>query len=107
MVIWNDEAKNDLIDILFALITWEKHKPLSLDEAESYVSDIRKKGDAICMLKAHSPARYKMHTIYGEKVFRYDRNKHTQWYIIYDWDDKNKIAYINKIINNYMTISEM
>jgi plasmid stabilization system protein ParE len=105
MVIWSNEAQNDLIDILFALITWEKHKPLSLEEADAYIEDIRKKSDAICKKQFHSDTRYDAHKAYGEKVYRYDRYKHTQWYIIYDWDDVNKIAVINRIINNYMTIS--
>lgn len=29
----------------------------------------------------------------------------TQWYVIYDWDKDSHVAYVNKIINNYMTVS--
>ena len=105
MVIWNDLASEDLSDILFALITWKKHKPLSLREGKNYVRDIRKVGDSICKKKFHSDARYETHKVYGAKAYRYDRYKHTQWYIIYDWDDINKIARINGVISNYMTVS--
>jgi len=35
-------------------------------------------------------------------VHRFDKNKRTQWYYIYDIDEKGDI-YINKIISNYLT----
>ena len=105
MVIWSEESKSDLRDILFALITWEKHKPLTLASARAYVKEIRKMGDSINKLPYHSNAAYNDHRAYGAKVCRYKRNPKTTWYIIYNWDEVNKIAYINKIMSNHLTIS--
>ena len=105
MVTWSEESKQDLEDILYALITWEKHKPLTLEGARAYIKDIRKAGDSIPKLLSHTNTTYEDHRAYGAKVCRYKRNPKTTWYIIYNWDEVNKIAYINKIMNNYMTVS--
>jgi hypothetical protein len=105
MVIWSEESINDLEDILFALITWEKHKPLTLDAAKLYVEDVERMGNSIPKLLSHTNSTYDDHRAYGTKVCKYKRNPRTTWYIIYDWDEVNKIAYINKIMNNYMTVS--
>jgi len=106
MVYYSKTAENDLHDILIGLATWKKIS-LSFEEAERYVRDIRKIGDTICKLSFHSNARYEIHRTYGEKICRYMRSKQTQWYIIYDWDEINKIAYVNKIMSNHTTVSEI
>jgi len=93
MVYYSKTAEDDLYDILIGLATWKKIS-LSFKEAEKYVRDIRKAGDAICKLSFHSNARYGIHRTYGEKTYRYARSRQTQWYIIYDWDEVNKIAYV-------------
>ena len=105
MVIWNEGARTDLATILVALITWKKHASVSLEEADKYIEDIEKTGNAICKLSFHSNAIYDTHKVYGNKVYRYERNKRTQWYIIYNWDKINKIAYVNKIVSNYHTVA--
>ena len=102
MVIWTEDAREDIENILFALITWEKHQPLSLEEADNYIEDIRRAGNKLDKLSLHTNARYETHKAYGEKVYRYDRNKRTQWYIVYDWDEITKIVCMNRIISNYM-----
>ena len=104
MVYYNETAENDLHDILIGLATWKKIS-LSFNEATNYVKDIRKAGDSICKLSYHQNATYASHRVYGEKVHRYKRNAGTMWYFIYDWDEINKTAYINKIMSNHLTIS--
>ena len=104
MVIWSETAESDLMDILYALITWKKHKPLTLEAADLYIEDIRKAGDRICTLSYHQNATYTSHRVYGTKVYRYKRNASTMWYLIYDWDEVNSVAYVNKIMSNYLTI---
>ena len=104
MVIYNDTSRNDFIDILYGLATWKKH-PLEFEHACSYVDDIKEAADDICTKTAHRNCTYQTHKKYGEKVFTYRRNKNTQWYVIYDWDKDGHVAYVNKIINNYMTVS--
>lgn len=83
MVIWSETSKNDLRDILYALITWKKHKPLSVSGAKIYIRDLRKAGDSICKLSYHPNATYESHRIYGKKVHRYKRSTNTMWYLIY------------------------
>jgi hypothetical protein len=39
MVIWSETSKNDLRDILYALITWKKHKP-RLFRAQKFTLEI-------------------------------------------------------------------
>jgi hypothetical protein len=102
MVYYSIIAKDDLKKILWGLANWEKH-PLEYEHAASYVSDIRKDADTICKKRYHQNCVYKQHLNYGEKVHVYKRNVQTQWYIIYNWDAVNEIAYVVKILNNYLT----
>ena len=106
MVIWSKTAENDLMDILYALISWKKHKPLSLEAARLYIEDIAKAGNNICKLSYHQNATYESHRVYGNKVHRYKRSASTMWYIIYDWNEVKKIAYVNKIMSNYLTVGD-
>ena len=103
MVIWSRTARNDLMDILYALITWKKHTPLSLSAAKTYVRDMEKAGNSICTLSYHQNVTYESHRVYGNKVYRYKRSATTMWYLIYDWDEINNVAYVNKIMSNYLT----
>jgi hypothetical protein len=102
MVYYSSVAEDDFVEILNGLATWKKH-PLSYAHAMQYVSDIRKESDAICIKAVHKNCIYEQHLNYGEKVHVYKRNAKTQWYIIYDWDAVNGIAYVLKILNNYLT----
>jgi hypothetical protein len=102
MVYYSNVAKDDLKIILWGLANWKKH-PLEYEHAASYVSDIRKEADKICTNNFHQDCRYEQHLKYGEKVYVYKRNMQTQWNIIYDWDNVNKIAYVLKILSNHLT----
>ncbi len=104
MVCYSDVFIEDLQNLLYKLANWKKH-PLGFEHAANYVRDIRTAADDICTKTAHRNCTYQTHKKYGEKVFTYRRNKNTQWYVIYDWDKDSHVAYVNKIINNYMTVS--
>lgn len=102
MVVYSQTAKQDLIDILYGLLTWEIHE-LTLEYCEKYVDDIVDIIDTIDKRSIHRNCIFELHKQYGEKCFSYKRNTRTQWYFIYDWDKVKKIAYLNKIISNYLT----
>jgi hypothetical protein len=103
MVLYSDEAKEDLRNILWGLANWKKH-PLGHEHAMQYVDDIQAEADKIDKLYHHFDAHYPIHLLYGHKVHNYRRNRNTVWYMIYDWDAIDRIAYLNKIMNNYQTI---
>jgi hypothetical protein len=102
MVYYSNTAKDDLKNILWGLVNWEKHM-LEYNHAASYISDIRKDADTICIKYFHQNCRHQQHLNYGEKIHIYKRNSQTQWYIIYNWDAVNEIAYVVKILNNHIT----
>jgi plasmid stabilization system protein ParE len=102
MVLYSNAAKQDLEDILYGLIYWERH-PLSVEHALQYVDDIKDNADTICKKPYHIDARYLTHKRYGSNVHTYRRNQHTQWYMIYDWNSLYRVALVNKILNNHLT----
>lgn len=104
MVFYSQTAKQDLIDLLYGLITWEKHT-LSIEHTERYVDDIVDVIETISTKILHRNCKQISHLKYGKKIFSYKRNKNTTWYYIYNWDKENKIAYINKIMNNHVSAS--
>ena len=102
MVYYSQQADIDLCDILIGLQQWGKH-PLTYEHASEYVDDITDECDNLDNKHYHFPAEYPEHLEYGEYVFAYKRNPRTTWYVIYDIDNKENI-YIQKIINNHLTI---
>ena len=104
MVYYSQQAIDDLHDILWGLANWKKH-PLDFEHARQYVLDIQHEADTICTKLYHQNCSFEQHKRYGEKVHIYSRNYQTQWYIIYDWESLNRVAFVNKIINNHLTIN--
>ena len=102
MVYYSRTAEDDFVEILNGLAVWKKH-PLGHKHAMQYISGIREKADKICMKSFHRNCSYEQHRMYGEKIHIYKRNPQTQWYIIYNWDDVNRTAYVVKILNNHLT----
>lgn len=102
MVYYSYEAVNDFSNILIGLANWEKH-PLEYEHAMQYVSDIRKDSDLICKKSYLRNCVYSLHKKYGDKIHVYKRNSQTQWNIIYNWNALGRIAFVNKILNNYLT----
>jgi hypothetical protein len=102
MVLYSSLAEEDFANILTGLAVWKKH-PLGYEHAMEYVSDIRQEADTICKKSHHFKAELNLHKKFGAMVHIYQRNRQTQWYIIYLWDAVNRVAYITKIINNYLS----
>jgi len=103
MVYYSEQADNDLDEILEGLLTWQKHS-LTREFCLDYVSDLIDICDSLDNKRFHINTVYNIHKRYGEKVHKYFRNQNTTWYIIYDIDSNNDV-FVNKIINNYMTVS--
>ena len=103
MVFYSTQADDDLDEILEGLLNWKKFT-LTRDFCLSYISDLVDVCDSLDTVTIHIKTVYETHKRYGEKVYKYSRNKSTTWYIIYDIDLYNNV-YINKIISNHLTIS--
>jgi len=102
MVYYSKQADSDLDEILEGLLSWKKHT-LTREFCLDYVSDIITVCDSLDTKTYHFDVVYEIHKHYGKKVHKYSRNNATTWYIIYDVDLLNNI-YINKIINNHLTV---
>ena len=102
MVYYSKQADDDLDEILEGLLTWKKHT-LTREFCMSYVLDIIDVCNNLDTQMVHLDTSYETHKRYGKKVHKYSRNKNTIWYVIYDIDLDNNV-YINKIINNYLTV---
>jgi hypothetical protein len=102
MVLFSPTAEDDLVSIVNGLAMWGKH-PLGYDHAMRYVAEIRTAADYICQKSFHAPTVSPVHKLYGSKIHTYRRNKHTHWYIIYNWNAATSIAYVTKILNNFTT----
>jgi len=104
MIYLNSRAEDDLVSILLGLLTWKKHF-IELEHAKSYINDIRKECLSLATKNHHFNATFANHKRFGKKVHTYNRNKNTQWYIIYNIDIHGNI-FINHITSNHTTISE-
>jgi len=102
MVIYSEQFSEDLENLLYGLITWEKH-PLNPEHAQLYVENIINIVDTLDTKTFHKNAVYTAHLRFGSKVFVYNRNKQTTWYIIYDIDIHRNV-YVNKIMSNHLTV---
>jgi len=105
MVYYSAIAQQDLIEIFWGLLTWEKH-PLEYNHASTYLDDIYDVCNSLDQMSHHANTRYQIHKRFGNKVYKYRRNKNTTWYIIYDYDSTNNIVYIKHLIPNHTTILE-
>ena len=105
MVFYSKQFSEDLENLLYGLVTWEKH-PLAFEHAQLYVEDIINTVDTLDTKTFHKNAVYAAHLRYGSKVFIYCRNKQTTWYIIYNLDLHGNV-YVNKITSNHLTASSM
>jgi len=108
MVFYSKTALDDIENIFVGLLTWttkDNFQPkMSFDEVWKYRNDVYNEGLSLDKLHFHFKTTFEAHKRFGQFVHRFDRNKRTQWYIIYNIDKENNIL-INKIINNYLTVS--
>lgn len=103
MIIISKSVKKDIRKIIKGLQSWKVYK-ISKNEAIDYALKIKHNIYKIDNLFFHEKAKYDTHKLYGEYIHTYKANAHTQWYIIYDISPNGDI-WINKIINNHMTVS--
>jgi len=104
MVIFNSQSEDDLVLILYGLLTWDKHS-ISIEHAHAYLNDLKSECYSIEAKTYHFKTTKPEHKKYGSNIHTYKRNKQTQWYIIYEIDNFNNIL-INHITSNHLTISE-
>ncbi len=104
MVIFNSQSEDDLVLILYGLLTWEKHS-ISIEHAQAYLNDIKSECYAIEAKTYHFKTTKPEHKQFGSKIHTYKRNKQTQWFVIYEIDSFNNIL-INHITSNHLTFSE-
>ena len=106
MVFYNAQARFDLQEIFDNLLMWTTPNlqiHLNYHEVVGYYNDIVDVCDSLDNISYHAKAKYRDHLKYGTYVYSYNRNKRTTWYIVYEKTDNN--IFINKIINNYQTIT--
>ena len=107
MVFFNKTALDDIEQIFVGLLEWhtkDNGQPLmTFDEVWNYRDDLFNVGNTLDTLPYDTKVKYEVHKKYGQYVYRYDRNKRTQWYFIYDKTGED--VFINKIISNYLTVS--
>jgi hypothetical protein len=102
MVIFNSFFEDNLVSILYGLLTWKKHF-INFEHARSYLNDIRVECYSLNSKTHHFKTTNPEHIKYGSKIHTYKRNKQTQWYIIYNVDINGNIL-INHITSNHTTI---
>ena len=107
MVFYNKSALDDIEQIFIGLLEWrtkDNMQPrMTFDEVWNYRNDLYNVGNALDTLSYHAETQYDTHKQYGKYVYRYNKNQRTQWYFIYD--KIREAIYINRIINNYLTVS--
>ncbi len=102
MVYYSKLADEDLSNIFIGLTIWKKH-PLEFNHAANYVDDIVDSCDKLDQSSYHENSQFLEHIEFGEKVYKYIRNKNTTWYIIYDFDVNSNTVYIQHITSNHIT----
>jgi len=106
MVFYNKSALDDIEQIFIGLLDWRtkdnKQLRMTFDEVWNYRNDLFNTGNTLDTLSYNAEAQYEIHKQYGRYVYRHNKNKRTQWYFIYD--KKGNDVFINKIINNYLTV---
>jgi hypothetical protein len=104
-VIWSDQSLNDLDDCLDTLMfpEYDNRPSLTYEEAIDYRDNIVAFALALPDRAIHTDCIYEIHKMYGEKAARYNRNKNTQYYIIYNIDIIGDI-FIERIMTNHITI---
>lgn len=105
MVFYSSRATMDLANIFDGLLTWKKHQ-IEYNHTVLYHNDIRDICETLDQTPFHFESKYRIHRQFGKKIFPYRRNRNTTWYIIYDYDKKNNIVYIQHIMPNHTTATD-
>ena len=108
MTVFNEQTRIDLENIFDGLLGWKTSNGqyyMTNEEVINYHNDILDICESIDTISYHSCAKYADHLKYGDYVYTYKRNVKTIWYIIYNIIDGN--IFIEKIMNNYLTVSSL
>ena len=105
MVYYSQSAISDLDLIFEGLLLWPKHN-LEYNHVVTYHNELRKICDSLDTKTYHFDTKFDSHKKYGKKVYPYNRNKSTTWYIIYDVDLTSNTIYIQHITSNHITNSQ-
>ena len=101
-VLFNEKANKDLIEIVSGLMTWKVYN-FDREQAIKYKDSIVAAARKLETKKRHTKCSYERHLLYGSYVYKYNRNKMTTWYIIYNIDEINHYILIEKIMSNHQT----
>ncbi|MDR0874385.1 MAG: hypothetical protein LBN27_13140 [Prevotellaceae bacterium] len=105
MVFYSEEVYDDFDDIFDALLSWKDKKTgqkhMNYYEVADYIDRMQTFCETIDKAKYHFRTQYEYHKRYGGFYQTYKPNSRTIWYVIYNVDVD---IYINKIMNNYLTI---
>ena len=106
MITFSPNSKIDLENCLDALLfpINPNKQPLTYEEAHNYIDDIVTFVYSLATKIRHIDCVFEIHKVYGEKAARYDRNKQTQYYVVYNIDSHGNI-YVERIMTNHITIS--
>jgi len=104
MVLYSDTANNYLDEILQGMLNWKKIK-LSFEHITNYISDIIDVCDKLDQTSYHANTKNQYQKLFGNKVYKYRRNKNTTWYILYNYSKYDNIVYINHITSNHTAIA--
>ncbi len=105
MVYYSQKAIADLDRIFEGLLLWPKLN-LEYNHVVKYHNELRNVCDLLDSKSYHFQAKFEEHKKYGNKVYCYNRNKNTNWYIIYDIDLASNTVFIQHITSNHITVSE-
>ena len=108
MVEFNEQARTDLENIFDGLLGWKTSNGqyyMTNEEVINYHNDILDICESLDFIHYHSFAKYADHLKYGDYVYAYKRNTKTTWYIIYNIIHGD--IFIEKILNNYLTVSSL
>jgi hypothetical protein len=107
MVFYKQSALDDIEEIFIGLLEWctkdNRQLRMTFDEVWDYRNDLFNVGNSLDTLSYNAETQYETHKQYGKYVYRYNRNRRTQWNFIYDIKGEN--VFINKIVSNYVTIN--
>lgn len=102
-VYYSYRAKNDLIEIFRGLLHWKKHE-MTIEHVQSYIEDIQFEAKKLLFKAYHIRTKHLLHKQYGRYKHRYQKHR-TSWYLIYNIDVISGNVFIEKILNNYITVS--
>ncbi len=104
MVFYSEQFETDLEQIFRGLLTWKKHE-LEYEHVISYKNDLKNECISLEFKTYHFNSLFPNHKQFGKHVHRYQRNKNTTWYIVYNKDEYRNV-YIERIFSSHTQVIE-